>query len=109
MKKVLFLFLLMILLPSAAKAEDDAITKFARGLTNVISAPGEYFVQISVAQEQGNFFQALFVGLINGTVYTVAREVAGVYDIVTFPIPIPAHYEPLMEPETVFKSYHDMK
>jgi hypothetical protein len=34
---------------------------------------------------------------------TLARTVAGIYEIFTFPIPIPLHYQPLIQPPYVWQ------
>lgn len=37
-------------------------------------------------------------GLLVGIGYFVIREIAGVYEIVTFPIPLPSNFDPVMDP-----------
>jgi putative exosortase-associated protein (TIGR04073 family) len=37
-------------------------------------------------------------GLFIGIGFFVLRELAGVYEIITFPFPIPSNYDPIMDP-----------
>lgn len=37
------------------------------------------------------------IGVVEGTIRGALRTLAGVYDIVTFYLPIPAHFRPVME------------
>jgi putative exosortase-associated protein (TIGR04073 family) len=42
---------------------------------------------------------ALFGGVGKGIAYMVGRIVTGVYETVTFPVPIPPGYRPIIEPD----------
>jgi len=103
MKKfAVMILILCFILPGAAKA-DNPLTKLGRGLTNIVTAPGEYITQMPPSVEAtSDYLSALFVDIFRGTGFTVFRAVLGVYDVVTFPLPIPKKYEPLYEPETIF-------
>ena len=41
-------------------------------------------------------------GLLRGVGYGFIRTAGGVYETVTFPVPAPADYRPIMVPEYVF-------
>ena len=38
-------------------------------------------------------------GLGRGAIFMMGRALVGVYEMVTFPIPYPAHYKPVLQPE----------
>lgn len=113
MKKILvvvfaitFIFNIFI---SCAAAEESSVPgkmarKFGRGLCNVALGWCEIPKNIMNSCEEINPYAGWFVGLIKGIGMTLARTLAGVWDIVTFPIPAPSDYEPVMEPEFVFES-----
>lgn len=100
-KKTAAILLLLILAagPKTALAE-DAVIKLSRGIVNIATSPLEYFVQYNISAEENNPLVGLLGGVFYGTGFTVARIVSGAYDIVTFPIPLPRDYEPLMKPDT---------
>lgn len=85
--------------PQTAFAE-DAVIKLSRGIVNIVTSPLEYYVQYNLSAEGNNPLVGLLGGVFYGTGFTVARIISGAYDIVTFPIPLPKGYEPLMKPDT---------
>lgn len=107
MKKIaVFLLLTALFLPANGYAQGPA-QKFGRGVTNILTGAGEFAVQYELLHEKTDFLTSVFGGLVNGLVYTIARELVGVYDVVTFPIPLPAKYEPVYRPETVFEAFRE--
>jgi putative exosortase-associated protein (TIGR04073 family) len=97
----LVLSLNLFLLPHPAEA--GMFDKLGRGIQNVFTSPLELFAQPvrkgSIDEKPGVAFVS---GLLRGATWMVFRATSGVYDIVTFPIPIPYHYGSIMQPETVF-------
>lgn len=88
---------------------DKAATKFSRGLTNIVTSPGEYIYQIPASQKQSpDYLTAFFVDMVRGTGYMVARLGTGLLDVVTAPFPGKTHYKPVMEPETIFTPVADV-
>lgn len=82
---------------------NKATVKFARGLTNIATCPGEYFYQIPAsAKETPDYMTAFFVALARGTGFTLLRLGAGIYDVVTAPFPGKTDYKPIMQPETIW-------
>jgi len=104
---VLVLLILLVFTASPAHAE-DMVYKLSRGLTNLITGWGELAVQLVASQQDHNAVTGTFAGLFRGLYFTVARELTGVYDVVTFPIPLPANYEPLWKPATVFEAWQEI-
>ena len=89
-----------LLLPAAASAEENtAARKAGRGLASMtlgfLEVPG------NVVQESrtNGIASGMTVGLAMGVGKLVARELVGVYEFVTAPFPIPANFEPVLQPE----------
>lgn len=101
-KKVSFLILMGIVLMShSLYAEDDPGIKLGRGLTNIVASPGEYYVQTSKISCDRDPMTRLFTGIFKGTCAMVERIGVGLYDVLTFPVPFPAGYQPVIQPPTV--------
>ena len=92
---------------------DGPIRKLGRGFANVVFGIFEVFIQPYKVNEIEGGIAALSYGLFKGVFYFIAREVVGVVEIVTFPIPLPGAstskyywsakgYGPLIEPEWIF-------
>ena len=106
----------LALIPSAAQAQVDEdvyrqntdiqkmFHKLGRGVSNVLL--GWVEVPKNIAREWRNTepFTGSIVGLIKGFGWGIARTLAGFYEIVSFPFPIPRNYEPIMYPEFVLPS-----
>jgi putative exosortase-associated protein (TIGR04073 family) len=92
--------------PLHAMAETDqppsgqnALRKFGRGLANVFFGIVEVPNQITkVTSEHGGGAGATY-GVGKGIYRWFGREVIGVYEVVTFPAPLPKGYKPIMQPE----------
>lgn len=104
----IFLLLLFLSLLSPQKslfAADDAIVKLSRGLVNIVSGPGEIINQLGQSWERKGYSMGTVDGIIRGGCWWGLRTAAGVYEMVTFPIPLPKNYGPVLEPEFVFDAY----
>ena len=75
--------------------------KLGRGATNIFTGWMEIPKNISKQWRAYDPFTGFFVGGVEGVAWGVGRTMVGVYDTVTFFLPIPADYEPLMEPEFI--------
>ena len=108
-KFVLFLAVVLVLSSTYAEAalvekmnSEKALTKFSRGVTNVVTSPGEFVTQIPPAMEQSpDYLTGFIVSLGRGLGYGLLRAGAGIYDIVTCPFAGPTNYKPIMKPETI--------
>jgi len=76
--------------------------KLGRGIANVTTAPLEVLRTISLVSQQHGNLAGLTVGVVQGVVAAVVREVAGVVEVATFCIPIPKDFGPLVRPEFVW-------
>ena len=104
MKRVaVFLVIAMLVVPMLAHAEDitkGPIEKLGRGIANVLTCPFELPKGIGDVDEEKGMFAAYTWGILQGTVNTLKRAVVGVFEVATFPIPIPADYKPVLtDPE----------
>lgn len=105
--KWLFLFCaVMFGLTMTAKADtDDApkgqhpLRKLGRGLANVGFGLVEVPNQFSKINSEHGFPAAATYGVGKGLFRWVGRELVGAYEVVTFPIPAPRGYKPIMKPE----------
>ena len=101
----LFFAAVILLAPSPANA-DDMLTKLGRGITNVATSPFEILVQpFRIGWADQKPYNSLGQGIVQSLYYAVARCLTGVYDIVTFPFPVPADYKPVFFPETLMEGY----
>ena len=112
-KSVLFVLAGMLILAQGLRAdeppyaEDNPASKLGRGIVNVISSPGEYVLQTKKLMETNDPRTAYFGGILQGTCHMIKRIGGGIYEVVTFPIPIPKKYKPLMDPPTTFAGIQD--
>ncbi len=73
--------------------------KLGRGLANTAFGWLEVPKGIEKVGDENNFIAAATWGVVYGAGNAVVRTLAGVYEIVTFPVPAPANFEPLVKPE----------
>lgn len=79
---------------------DDPIKKLGRGVANVVTCPFELTNQIHKSHDLDGPWAGLTVGPLKGFLMIAVRGVVGVYEIATFPIPLPENYRPILtEPE----------
>ncbi|MDD5559821.1 exosortase system-associated protein, TIGR04073 family [Candidatus Methylomirabilis sp.] len=82
-----------------------ASQKAIRGLTNaglgvVVEIPKTVYYD---TVEDGPLY-GLTVGVLEGLSWGLARSLVGVYEVVTFPFPIPAGYRPIYKPSYPFEA-----
>jgi len=86
-----------------------SMDKLGRGVLNtalgVFEIPKQSVKRAIDTDTSYGYVSGLFVGIG----YFVLRELAGVYEIVTFPIPLPAHYEPVIDPLMGYKPKIELK
>lgn len=76
--------------------------KLARGVMNMWNSQKEVFDNVHESMYHEGPLLGLLPGLLKGTGAFLTRFFTGVYDTLTFPIPIPKNYEPLIQPELNF-------
>lgn len=78
--------------------------KLGRGLSNVLLGWVEIPKNIAKEWRQTEPFTGTIVGFVKGIGWAVARTVAGFYEVISFPFPVPRDYQPIMYPEFVLPS-----
>lgn len=89
-----------------AEGNDPGI-KLGRGLTNILASPGEYYVQTARIAADRDPMTRLLAGMAKGTWVMAQRIGVGVYDMLTFVVPYPADYRPVMQPPTVVEAIQE--
>lgn len=98
-------FFLMHLVSTASASDETAFTKFGRGIANIAISPGELYAQPMLLSKDHAASISIFGGLLKGIAMFVAREFVGVYEVLTFPFPVPKGYRPIIEPATTFTDW----
>lgn len=95
--RVVLLAGLLVLASGAFARADTPLDKLGRGVAGmvggVLELPGNM-----VEETDRHGASGIPVGFAKGLGMIVAREVTGVYEFVTAPIPVPHDYEPVLEP-----------
>ncbi len=73
--------------------------KLQRGFLNVVLSPFDISNELSKEVRNDTIPPSWVAGLGRGSIYAVGRALVGVYEMVTFPIPYPAKYKPVLSPE----------
>ena len=104
MKKGLIMAVVMIMILAVATVSyaQDPAKKLGRGLANILTGWIELPKNIYDTSVEDNPLAGLTIGLAKGVGMTIVRTGAGIYEVVTFPFPIPEDYGPVLEPEFVF-------
>lgn len=92
----------MILLVSTVCFADDPFTKLGRGVANTLTGWVEIPKNIYDTSVQDNALAGMTLGLAKGAGMTLVRTGAGIFEVATFPFPLPEDYKPILEPEYVF-------
>ncbi|MDD4956752.1 MAG: exosortase system-associated protein, TIGR04073 family [Candidatus Omnitrophica bacterium] len=105
MKKCLISMMILCLLVSVcgvAGATDTPgpVTKLGRGLTNILTSPLFFFKGINDVSEEKGLFAGTTLGILQGVIEFGKRVVVGAYETVSFPVPAPEGYAPILtDPE----------
>ncbi len=96
--------------PSPINQEAEALSllqqvaiKLVRGIANFTTGWVEIPKQIYSVGENEGWVTGALRGPMDGLGMFVARTIAGAYEVVSFPLPIPAHYQPLLQPDFVWQ------
>ena len=79
-----------------------ATRKLGRGIANVATAPLEMIRTPYFVSQRDGGVAGVTVGIVQGMWASLLRELAGVFEVATFMVPIPSKFEPLMSPEFIY-------
>ena len=105
MKKAVLVLLVSIFIfaeVSPAYCETPTFRKFRRGLCNIATAHLELIHQMDMTGKKDGIGWAWSAGLVKGVGMVAARALAGAYEMVTFPVPFPPKYEPILKDPEFF-------
>ena len=90
--------------PASAESMDagKAFTKLTGGAVNIFTGWVEIPKRIQETSEVQGAASGWTWGLLRGLGYGFVRTAAGFYELLTFPVPAPADYAPVMEPPYIF-------
>ena len=94
--------LLILNIVSAGYAQDMG-KKLHRGAVNLVTGWMEIPNTIKDTTAEDNLFTGITIGMPKGCCMAILRTAIGFYEIVTFPIPLPDGYNPMLQPEFVVK------
>lgn len=83
----------------------DPMRKLGRGVANTLTGVVEIPRHIYLISKEENPLLGMTWGLVKGAAVGLLRTACGIYETITFPIPAPADYEPMIEPEFVFEEW----
>jgi len=95
----------MIFAFTGAAYAGTPLEKLGRGVANVITCPIELVAGIVDTSNESGPMAGCTIGVLKGTFNIVRRAVVGVYEVVSFPVPVPEDYAPIItDPEYFFAS-----
>ena len=101
-KTVVFIAIIAILFMSSASYADTPLKKLGRGLSNLITCPIELPYRIGRVNEESGPIAAFTWGVLDGFTRAAMRLLVGGYETLTFPIPFPQYYEPIIDDPEFF-------
>lgn len=104
MKKITaaVMVLIMVMFAAAPAFSDTALDKLGRGMANTLTGVFEIPKNMGDESETNGIFAGFTTGTVKGLLDFVIRELVGVYEIATFPIPVPADYKAILEDPEYF-------
>lgn len=106
--RIALVFCILAFVAPCLQAEDTfqpqgtALRKLERGGANLLLG-GMEMVRCLREPDQGQFYMPWFVGLGKGFYHTGRRTLVGIYEVLSFPIPVPQDYLPVIGPEFVWE------
>lgn len=75
--------------------------KAGRGVVNVLTCWVEWPRNVASEWDKTDPVSGIVVGTVKGIGWGFARFATGVYDVVTFPFPVPENYQAMIQPEFI--------
>lgn len=80
------------------------LKKLGRGAANFLTFPYELFYRIGEVNKTDGPYAAFTFGVVKGLTMSVYRALIGTYEVLSFPLPIPEGYRPIItDPEFFFE------
>ena len=90
---------------AAQSGDNGPMKKLGRGMANFLTFPYELPYRISCINESDGPGAAFTYGIVKGVVMAGLRALVGTYEILSFPLPLPEGYKPIItDPEFFFES-----
>jgi putative exosortase-associated protein (TIGR04073 family) len=83
----------------------NPVRKLGRGFANLLFGVVEVPNQYTKAVAEHGGAAGVTYGVPKGFVRWIQREFVGVYEVLTFPVPFPRGYKPVMKPEFPNEEY----
>ena len=115
MKKAAIFFILLFtaaafpLQAAEIEPEGTALRKLQRGFLNITLSPIEISNELAKEKTRDTFPPSWMLGFARGTFFMLGRAVTGVYEIITFPMPLPSGYAPILQPEFPWQHFPKME
>ena len=100
--KAVFQTLILIMASTSICFAQDAFTKLGRGAANTLTGWVELPKNVYDTSVENNTFAGMTLGLAKGAGMALVRTGSGIFELATFPFPLPEEYKPILEPEYVF-------
>lgn len=81
--------------------------KLTNGITNMVTAPAEFWVNYAELEKKYSPMTAFVGGTFYGIFFTAGRVATGAFETLTFPFPFPGNYETIMTPRTAVEAYQN--
>ncbi len=101
---LIFIFLMSVTGTQAIAGDYNAAEKLGRGIANFFTGWVEIPAEFGRVIEKKGDLAAVFVAPFTGIAKAIGRTAVGLYDALTFPIPFPSGYKPVIEPEFVLQN-----
>ena len=106
MKKIVFGIILFFAAVSSSflyageiEPVGSPLRKLQRGFLNVMFSPLEISTEFAKEKTRETFPPSWVLGGCRGTFFMIGRVVTGAYEMLTFPLPLPSGYAPILDPE----------
>lgn len=102
LKNTVLPVLVLLMATSSVCFAQDSFTKLGRGVANTLTGWIELPKNVYDTSVEDNAFSGMTLGLAKGAGMTLVRTASGIFELATFPFPLPEDYRPILEPEYVF-------
>jgi putative exosortase-associated protein (TIGR04073 family) len=88
----------------AKEDKGDPVKKLGRGISNTMLGFLEFPITIEKVGKESGVGPAISYGILKGIVRAAMRTIVGAYEIVSFWVPVPTDYKPIItDPEYIYQ------